>query len=99
MSWCEWDICDIKCTLKEWKLKKKYLAGWDVSSMIRNLLHGISSGFSISFKALPDLLFLKHTLECNENTHLYFYVVNRLQPSNADFSVQIVASNYRDPET
>ena len=20
MSWCEWDICDIKCTVKQWNL-------------------------------------------------------------------------------
>ena len=22
MSWCEWDICDIKCTVKQWNEKK-----------------------------------------------------------------------------
>jgi len=41
--------------------------------MIRNLLRGISSGFCNSFKALPDLLFLKHALECNENIRLHIY--------------------------
>jgi len=45
--------------------------------MIRNLLNGISSGFCNNFKVLPDLLFLKHALECNENTSLCIYVLSR----------------------
>ena len=39
MSWCEWDICDIKCTVKQWNLNNSriysssYLNYWIYISM------------------------------------------------------------------